>query len=522
MSKIKCFAPWIHSYIGPNDQRALCCQAKPFTNSQNQSFSDFWNSKQMKLARVELMQGKFPSSLCSHCEYAEISDDCYYKKFQLDDGGDKILKATREDGHYDGKPYYLDYRVSNLCNLSCRTCNSEFSSRIEKKERELGISHRASVIDREGELEELVLKGNEERKLYFASGEVLVQPRHLSFLRECCERAIAHKIELIYNTNLSYPQKNIENILVYFKQFKSVDFMVSFDPYGKEGEFLRDGLKWNQFVHNLNYIINEPIFKTVGFYYVLTLPGLLHLKETLGFLNQMKRPLSVCMIIPKGYAKLLSPYVLEPKVLRKVLEDGIKECELQDSEYIKPLKELLLETLNRPDEQLPTEELLPLFSYAENLDQVFKRKGLLDYYTSNEVTKGLADKVRDQLVVTKSGAFYVKDDYWIKRIKELSINKDIDQISFFPKSNEVLRTGRSIVVLSKKSWLASKLNKKDYDGYVMESELHVEGRTLLGSFSFLLRNRPAVKIIGSLLDALTFHFREIFALHEVYIVNKPK
>ncbi len=519
MPKIKCFAPWIHSYIGPNDQRGLCCQAKPFPSSEMYSFKEYWNSKEMMNARKSFIEGRFPSE-CGFCKYAKVEDEEYFKKFQVINS-EELIKLTNSDGRYEGGPHYLDYRISNLCNLSCRTCSAEFSSVIEAKDKLMGVGMEGAnkIGNKEAEFKELALKeSSNEKTLYFASGESLIQPKHKELLKKLCDHGAASRIKLIYSTNLSYPLKVIESLIPLFEQFKCVEFKISFDSYGESGEFIRDGLAWNQFVKNLNFIQSSSAISSIGFYYVLTLPSLLNISETLDFLNKAKVPLSVCVVIPDGYAKLLSPFILEKEALDILLKKALAECSSKYTEYTKPLRDLI-ETCSERSESYSLKELLPLFNYAQNLDHAFKRESLLSFYESFTETKELVSKIRKGIVLYNGKSFYTDDPYWIEEIRKVIKEYEIDHIQFF-NSERSMDKGRSLIVASSNSWLSAFLSKTNREMYKLESDLIIEEKVELGAFSFLLRRRPILRRVGRLLDFLTSVFSKSLALHNLYIVKK--
>ncbi len=541
MLKIKCFAPWTHSYVGPSGERGLCCRSQEIVGHSKSTFDEFWNSSEMKSIRKTLIDGDFPAKYCMQCKNAIHQDDKYFKSFNPDSKTkEQITKSTDAVGRTTFIPYYLDYRLSNICNLACRMCDSLFSSKIESKVNTLvplapvnpktkiesGIQNKFQeeyykIIHRPGS-----------KKLYFATGESLLQKEHWALLDYCISLNLSKDIKLSYNTNLSYPLEIIEKNISKFQQFKSIDLLVSFDSFGEAGEFLRDGKNWNLFVKNLEYINREPTFNSVSLYYVVTLPGLLNLEETLKFLNYMNLPLSVSMVIPQGYAKLLDPRILTKQEQKELYLKCLELCEKHDSPTIEPLKNMIEITLSNVENQndISKESLMEVASFAYNLDLAFKRKFLLTYYLEYKQTRALATQLNSLIVTDQQKALLIKEEFWIDQINKIKRKDDIIQL--FPNidSVETNKRGEYLVVVSNHSLLSRLLTPQaEYKKYeslayledqIEKKELVVIYKNDLPPFSYLFRNKKIFKKIGPQIDFLLGPFRKFISLHRIYRYKK--
>lgn len=130
----KCFAPWYHTYVGPQGERALCCHAKSFSfqsNVQNVSFEDFWNGPEMEAVREMMLTGELPPEYCGSCLKGEGYSEIPLHLYQLSSQEWQVLYESKQEGGENKPPSYLDYRLGNQCNFSCRTCNENYSSKIE-------------------------------------------------------------------------------------------------------------------------------------------------------------------------------------------------------------------------------------------------------------------------------------------------------------------------------------------------------------------------------------------------------
>jgi len=541
MLKIKCFAPWTHSYVGPSGERGLCCRSEEVVGHSESSFDEFWNSSEMKSIRKTFMDGDIPAKYCLQCKNAIHPDDKYFKSFNPDNQEKvEIKKSTDSSGATTFIPYYLDYRLSNICNLACRMCDSLFSSKIESKVNALApLAPKTPNVKLESDIQKKyqqeyykIIHRPGAKKLYFATGESLLQKEHWALLEYCISLNLSKDIKLSYNTNLSYPLEKIKKNISKFKQFKSIDMLVSFDSFGESGEFLRDGKNWNIFVKNLEYIKNEPAFNSVSLYYVVTLPGLLNLEETLKFLNYIDLPLSVSMVIAQGYAKLLDPRVLTKQGQRELYLKCLELCKKYNSLTIEPLKKMIEITLSSVENQsdVSKESLMEVASFAYNLDLAFKRKFLLTYYLEYKQTRNFATQLNSLIVADQEKALSIKEVFWIEQINKIKRNSDIIQL--FPNVDRVQAnlSGEYLVVVSNNSLLSRLLTPKaKYKKYeslnyledqIEKKELVVIYKENLAPFTYLFRNKKILKKFGPQIDYLLGPFKKFISLHRIYRYKK--
>ena len=533
-----CFAPWIHSYVGPSGERGLCCRSEEVTGHKESSFDEFWNSSEMRSIRKTFIEGDFPEKYCLQCKNAIHPDDKYFKSFNPDSPTKELIKkCSDKSGRTSFTPTYLDYRLSNICNLACRMCDSLFSSKIESKANRLLPLTPKIKIDSdiqkkyEDEYYKIILRPGA-KKLYFATGESLLQKEHWALIDYCISLNLAKDIKLSYNTNLSYPLEIIKKNISKFECFKSVDILVSFDAFGETGEFLRDGKNWNQFVKNLEFITQETVFNSVSLYYVVTLPGLLNLEETLKFLNHMNLPLSVSMIIPEGYAKLLDPKVLTQQEQSELYRNCLELCQKYDSAVIAPLKDMLKISLSRIESQsdFSKESLAEIASSAYNLDLAFNRNFLLTYYLEYAQTRAFATQLKQLIVVDQEKALFIKESFWLNLFNKIK-NKD-DIIHLFPNVDKIesSETGKYLVIVSNNSLLSRLLTPRaDYKKYealayidekIESKELIEIYKEYLPPFTYLFRNKKFLNRMGPQIDFLLSPLKRFISLHRLYRYRK--
>ena len=258
-SKVFCILPWIHIHGFPNGQAYPCCLAEsdyPVGNFHTNSMKEVWNSDNYKQLRYNMMN-EIPSKECSKCYEREQSGFISMRNDSNKNFGQhlNLLEKTKPDGYVEEfKIRYYDIRFSNLCNMSCRTCGSWFSSSWYNEEVKLyGARNHPQFMYAGKDKDDMWNQMQEHipylEQIYFAGGEPLIMEEHYRVLKELV-RLKRFDVRLIYNTNFSKLMLKDENVLDYWKLFKSVSVGASLDGMGARGEYIRKGTKWDDIVRN--------------------------------------------------------------------------------------------------------------------------------------------------------------------------------------------------------------------------------------------------------------------------------
>ena len=106
----------------------------------------------------------------------------------------------------------------------------------------------------EGQIEkEFAQAVNEHRieEVYWVGGEPLMYEQHWKYMKQIVDNGDADKVYVRYNTNLSrIKYKGIDlykDLLVHFRDWQ---ICASIDGTGTIGEWIRDGLDYNQWLDN--------------------------------------------------------------------------------------------------------------------------------------------------------------------------------------------------------------------------------------------------------------------------------
>ena len=260
-----CLLPWLHLHTWPNGNVYPCC-VTPMEyiagNLKENTLEEIFNSDLMKNIRKDLSSGVKTES-CQRC-WAQEERGGHSMRMRANESWkhheQDIIARTRPDGSVENmKLPYWDFRFSNICNFKCRSCGPQLSSGWYSDTKKIAVLETGKAFlpddvptDRNLELWEQIEPHFETvEEIYFAGGEPLIMEEHYRILKKL-DKMGKHGVHLRYNTNFSEMRYKDMHVLDFWKKFKSVEVGASIDGMEKEGEYIRSGFKWEQFVSNRN------------------------------------------------------------------------------------------------------------------------------------------------------------------------------------------------------------------------------------------------------------------------------
>jgi MoaA/NifB/PqqE/SkfB family radical SAM enzyme len=140
-----CVLAWNHLQIAPNGTVKMCCIAsedisdgKRPMSLYTDTYDEIWNSAYMRSARRGMAAGE-KISPCRRCYDEERSvgvsrrtqqNAAWLRKSTLKQE-EMIAQAEADGWRVPDRPIFLQLNMGNLCNLACRMCSSQYSSKIE-------------------------------------------------------------------------------------------------------------------------------------------------------------------------------------------------------------------------------------------------------------------------------------------------------------------------------------------------------------------------------------------------------
>jgi radical SAM protein with 4Fe4S-binding SPASM domain len=331
-----CVMPWMHLHIAPDGGVLPCCAGDPdhpLGNIDQDNLIDIYNNKNFQKLRQGLLTGKHPKE-CQHCWVKEKNG---IRSHRLHYNEQYSVPDPRKDGLIDQfSPTTLDIRINKVCNLKCRSCSPHLSSAIAQEVQgiynvewpALNNRQRKSVM-----LELLSLLPNSEH-IYFAGGEPLLAPEHLSMITELIQIKNTN-LSIFYNTNfmqLDFRGNSFTNI---WKEFSDITVGASLDAYGTVSEYLRHGTVWATIESNLKRLKNEnphvkfKVTSTVGF---LNVESLIELQR-----NWTERGLvtidqfTIAQIIFDSFFSVQAAPMHHKERLTLIIKDHIQWLNFQDA-----------------------------------------------------------------------------------------------------------------------------------------------------------------------------------------------
>ena len=261
-----CLIPWTHLHTWPNGNTYMCCGADPEKPvgvlSDTTTLKDLWNSEQMKTNRLKMMRNEYVPE-CKRCyEIEEIGGrSLRIEHNNIFSHHMSMVDTTQPDGTVDtlNMPY-VDFRFSNFCNLRCRTCGPDLSSKWASDNAILNPSsaERYSKVIKPNISPQIFWDQIDEifptiERVYFAGGEPLIMEEHYRLLDMLIENGKTD-VALLYNTNFTSLKYKDKNVLEYWKHFKDVVVCASLDSWGPRAEYMRKDLKWDVVEQNFREV----------------------------------------------------------------------------------------------------------------------------------------------------------------------------------------------------------------------------------------------------------------------------
>lgn len=296
-----------------------------------------------------MLNGEFPKecSACSSMRYNTESPNSYANDLFAQEINSRV-QLTDKDGSLNIDPSYFDYRFSNICDLKCKMCNQESSSRHEQQQREQDNIQGPTINQQRADFSKKILLPEMKNSidngslthLYWAGGEPLLMDEHWEIIQYAVDKNRAQEINLYYNTNLNQWHLVEERFIKLASQFRSVSLDFSIDGVEQIGSYIREGLNWERFEKNVSRIEKLSMFH-LAFAITLTIPGALYLDGLLNFLSKHKLKYHLCLAAPIGPTDLFSFAVLPPEIKMDLINRLNKLLRLYPEKYFDPFTEAI-------------------------------------------------------------------------------------------------------------------------------------------------------------------------------------
>jgi organic radical activating enzyme len=350
-----CPLPWIHLATHPDGKATLCCISdhtnntsaahnfvngdKNYLNLNNDSVSSIMNSDFYKQTRLEMLANTKPKA-CTRC-YTEENNGYQSKriieskKFKFSEEDAKNLTDSNGSIIVDLK--FIELRLGNICNIKCRTCNPNSSSKwvveYNKLQKDLPFvtdySHKIVTdwVDSDKFWNDLLNCSKNLEVIYINGGEPTLVEKHWAYLEKLIDLGYNKNITLWYNINLTnLPDKLIE----LWKKFNKVQVFGSIDDLGDRNSYIRTGTDWDTIVKNLDKLKNNDWIET-SICQTVSWMNIYYLDEFYSYMKSKNLDVHLNLVYDP---KFFDPCVL-PLDLKKIVLDKISKIDSEKFNFLK-------------------------------------------------------------------------------------------------------------------------------------------------------------------------------------------
>lgn len=344
-----CDLPWIHLSVFPHGTTAVCCEAihtagishgynmidghkRPVSVSQG-DINKIVNSESYRQIRLDMLEGKVPAP-CANCKRYEDAG-ATSRRMKDSRWEEDWSKVTAPDGSITPDFRHLELRLGNLCNLKCRSCNAESSTKwitdydALKDQVPLASGYDSIRRDKINRLDwsdsdefydSIAPYINNLELLSISGGEPFLITKHFKLLQMLKDMGLTN-ITLSYHTNLAYNVDDILEDLTILNSFDRVMLNCSIDDIGDRNTYIRHPADWEQTIESITKLkealpnVKLIVCQTVNAY------NFLYIEELYDFLKDKVEHHYLNHVHSPDY---LTPYIIAPAI-RKEKIDSIKD-----------------------------------------------------------------------------------------------------------------------------------------------------------------------------------------------------
>ena len=377
-NKTFCMAPWTHTYLSPQTERRMCCASREPAQSFKQyidtgnnakeykplTLKEHWNSDHMKSVRLRMMAGEeLPE--CQVCDHKLLNTDVYrsYWNQLFRDRVDEAFESTDETGATTMQTISFDYRFNNLCNFKCRMCGDMLSSSWEAESRKHKTWTKESQPWMASPLREQIIKFQDTqvvqefveavetkriKEIYWCGGEPLMWDMHWKAMQRIIELGFAKEVYVRYNTNLSRTSFKGIKLFDLLPEFQDWQICSSLDGTGEVGEYIRDGLNYEQWLRNFKEgLAVAKTAREMRLDYTITMPGLLELKNMFDLSRELDTEILTKVMFTFSNDEILSPLALPKELLHTLIDEALAYMEPRASHKQRALIDVIKNLKNR-------------------------------------------------------------------------------------------------------------------------------------------------------------------------------
>ena len=254
---------WNHFSANIDSSMRICCntdnggfvldgEGKRVYLKQIKDVKEYFNLGFLKDIRRKMLNGDRPA-ICRKCYEIEDSGgrsvrQDYADIYAQDQRLQETINLTSEDGTAFPEINYIDFALSNRCNIRCMMCSPHASHLLASDFKKLGIPFDESWEERSRtywDIENILPVYDQilpnVSSMLTTGGEPFINATHLALLERAVEIGRSRNIVLRYHTNCTtLPSRLVE----LWRHFQKIEVHVSLEAFGALNEYIRLGTRW--------------------------------------------------------------------------------------------------------------------------------------------------------------------------------------------------------------------------------------------------------------------------------------
>ena len=271
IQKAICPLPWMSLSFNTDSSVRVCCNTdhggfvkngseKVFLDDIS-SLQDIADSDTMKSLKANMLGG-VRSDFCKSCYAVEDAGGMSVRQYYVKKYHDEIERILTDK--FSGRASsmkFIDFSLSNNCNLKCRMCSPGASYGLSADFKAIGMDYSSESAERahsgwkyDGLIRNIVEdKASDLSDILFTGGEPLTNPIHLKILEALTENGRSKHVALSYHSNLMILP---DHVLDLWKLFKKVDVHLSLEGNANYNDYIRHKSDFQKIIANLEKLFS--------------------------------------------------------------------------------------------------------------------------------------------------------------------------------------------------------------------------------------------------------------------------
>lgn len=252
-NKSFCIYPWINQTDANGSGYLNICARSDVSIVKWSDIKDWRSNPEFTEIRQKMLAGEKLPEHCKVCYDYESRGIESYRIHETNDWISKLDIRSIEDLDKITSPKYYEIRLSNKCNIMCRSCNPSYSHLIAqeyKKHNIIPIINRPENFEYSN-LEQIDISTLDPSvRVYLTGGEPTIMAEVLQFMKNCISLGKTD-FDFTLGTNAV---KISKKFLELADSFTNLNFSVSIDGYGKINDYWRWGSDFKSLIENVKLL----------------------------------------------------------------------------------------------------------------------------------------------------------------------------------------------------------------------------------------------------------------------------